>query len=113
MNTQIMTINSQEMTIAAYALTRANNPVYGALQLSKSNELVNALRNGVVHGFFTKKDGSIREFWGTTNRTLASKKTVHEIGYEPKLPLGQIPFIDCETGNWRSMRIGSLISFEA
>lgn len=111
--TQIMIANTQEMTIAAYAMTRSNNPVYGALQLSKANELVNALRNGVVHGFFTKKDGTIREFWGTTNKSLASRKTVHEIGYAPKLPLGQIPFVDCEIGEWRSLRIGSLISFES
>ena len=108
-----MIANTQEMTIAAYAMTRSNNPVYGALQLSKANELVNALRNGVVHGFFTKKDGTIREFWGTTNKSLASRKTVHEIGYAPKLPLGQIPFVDCEIGEWRSLMIGSLISFES
>ena len=111
--TQIMIANSQEMTIAAYAMTRSINPVYGALQMSKANELVNALRNGVVHGFFTKKDGSIREFGGTTNKSLASKKTAHEIGFAPRLPLGVIPFVDCETGKWRSLRIGSLISFEA
>ena len=35
--TQIMIANSQEMTIAAYAMTRSINPVYGALQMSKAN----------------------------------------------------------------------------
>ena len=63
------------------------------------------------HGYFTKKDGSIREFWGTTNPSLASKKTVNPIGTEPRLPKGQIPFVDCELGEWRSMRVGSFIGF--
>ena len=54
---------------------------------------------------------TIREFWGTTSASLASKKTVYPIGTEPKLPKGQIPFIDCEKGQWRSMRIGSFIGY--
>ena len=107
-----MVVNSKEMTIASFAMARSNNAVYAALQTSKAYELVNALRKGVVHGFFTKKDGTIREFWGTTSKSLTTRKTVHEIGYAPKLPHGQIPFIDCENGEWRSLRIGSLISFE-
>ena len=111
MNTQIMTISKQEMIIASYAINRSNDAFLAALQMSKCNELVNRLRNGNVHGYFTKKDGTIREFWGTTNASLASKKTVYPIGTEPKLRNGQIPFIDCEIGQWRSMRIGSFIGY--
>ena len=113
MNPRFMTVSNAELIVASYAINRSNNPAYGVLQASKANELVNALRKGMVHGFFTKKDGSIREFWGTTNASLAAKKTVHEIGYAPRLSLGIIPFIDCETGDWRSLRIDNLISFEA
>ena len=113
MNTQIMTISKQEMVIASYAITRSNDAFFAALQLSKCNELVNRLRNGIVHGYFSKKDGSIREFIGTTCVSLASKKTVYPIGTMPRLPKGVIPFIDCETGEWRSMRIGSFIGYAA
>lgn len=113
MGIQIMGVKSQEMVVTAYSMMRSDNQVYGALQAVKANGLVNALRNGVVHGYFIKKDGKVREFWGTTNRTLASKKTVHELGFAPRLSYGVIPFIDCETGRWRSLRIGSLISFDA
>jgi hypothetical protein len=111
MNTQIMTISKQEMIIASYAITRSNDAFLAALQMSKCNELVNRLRNGIVHGFFKKKDGSIREFWGTTNPSLAEKKTIHPIGTMPRLSNGVIPFICCETGQWRSMRIGSFIGY--
>lgn len=111
MNAQIMTVSKQEMVIASYAISRSNDALLAALQMSKCNELVNRLRNGIVHGYFTKKDGSIREFWGTTNPSLASKKTVYPIGTMPKLPKGQIPFVDCECGMWRSMRVGSFIGF--
>ena len=111
MKAQIMTVNNQELIIASYAVTRSNDSFLAALQMSKCNELVNRLRNGIVHGFFTKKDGSIREFWGTTNPSLASKKTVYPIGTMPRLPQGQIPFVDCECGEWRSLRVGSFIGF--
>ncbi len=112
MKTQIMTVSSQEMIIASYSITRSNDAFLAALQMSKCNELFNLLRNGVVHGYFLKADGkTIREFWGTTNPSLAEKKTVYPLGTEPKLPKGQIPFIDCEKGQWRSMRIGSFIGY--
>lgn len=109
--TQIMTISNQEMIIATYSIARSANAVMGAMQMSKCNELVNNLRKGIVHGFFTKKDGTIREFWGTTNRSLAASKCVNPIGTEPRLPHGVIPFIDCSNGEWRSMRIGSFIGY--
>ena len=68
MNTQIMTVSRQEMIIASYAINRSNDAFLAALQLSKCNELVNRLRNGIVHGYFTKKDGTIREFWEPLTR---------------------------------------------
>lgn len=111
--TQIMTLSGQEMIIAKYASIRSNDGFASALQMSKCNELVNRLRNGIVHGYFTKVDGTIREFWGTTMRSLAETKTAYKIGTEPKLRYGQIPFIDCETGKWRSLRIGSFIGYGA
>ena len=112
MNTQIMTVTRQEMIIASYANARSNDAFLGALQMSKCNELVNRLRTGIVHGFFLKADGkTIREFWGTTCPSLASQKTVYPIGTMPRLPKGVIPFVDCETGQWRSMRIGSFIGY--
>ncbi len=111
MNTQIMVVSNQEMTIAAYAAGRSNDALFAALQMSKCNELVNNLRKGIVHGYFKKLDNSIREFWGTTNRSLAERKTTHPIGTMPKLRHGQIPFFDVEKGEWRSMRIGSFIGF--
>lgn len=112
MNTQIMTISKQEMIIASYAISRCNDKFFAALQMSKCNELVYRLRTGIVHGYFQKKDGSIREFWGTTNPSLASRKTAYPIGTMPRLPKGVIPFMDIEDGcHWKSMRIGSFIGY--
>ena len=112
MNTQIMTVSKQEMIIASYSIRRSNDAFLAALQMSKCNELVNRLRTGIVHGYFLKTDGkTIREFWGTTNPSLASKKTVYPLGTMPRLPKGVIPFVDCEDGHWKSMRIGSFIGY--
>lgn len=113
MKTQIMTLSNQELTIAKYSAMRSVDGFATALQMSKCNELVNRLRNGIVHGYFQKVDGNIREFWGTTMRSLAEAKTSYKIGTQPKLRYGQIPFIDCESGEWRSMRIGSFIGYGA
>lgn len=113
MKTQIMTLSNQEMTIAKYSAMRSVNSFAAALQMSKCNELVNRLRSGIVHGYFQKVDGSIREFWGTTKPSLAEAKTASRIGTQPKLKYGQIPFIDCECGKWKSMRIGSFIGYGA
>lgn len=111
-STQIMTVSRQEMIIASYAMSRSNDAFLATLQVAKCNELVNRLRIGIVHGYFLKKDGkTVREFWGTTNPSLASKKTVYSIGTMPRLPKGVIPFVDCESGQWRSMRIGSFIGY--
>ena len=85
MRTQIMTVSNQEMIIASYAITRSNDAFLAALQMSKCNELVNRLRSGIVHGYFLKADGNtIREFWGTTNPSLAAKKTVYQTGSPAK-----------------------------
>ena len=115
MNTQIMSVSNQEMIIASYSITRSNDALLAALQMSKCNELVNRLRNGIVHGYFLKADGkTIREFWGTTNPALAEKKTVYPMGTMPRLPKGVIPFMDIEDGcHWKSMRIGSFIGYAA
>lgn len=112
MKTQIMTVSNQEMIIASYSINRSNDAFMAALQMSKCNDLVNRLRKGIVHGYFLKADGkTIREFWGTTSASLASKKTVYPIGTMPRLPKGQIAFVDLEKGEWRSMRVGSFIGF--
>ena len=113
MSTQVMTVSRQEMIISSYAIARSNDAFLAALQMGKCNELVNRLRNGIVHGFFVKANGDLREFWGTTNPSLASKKTVNPIGTMPRLREGVIPFVDCECGEWRSLRIGSFIGYAA
>ena len=110
--TQLMTVSRQEIIIASYAISRSHDAFLAGLQMSKCNELVNRLRSGIVHGYFLKADGkTVREFWGTTNPSLASKKTVYPAGTMPRLPKGVIPFVDCENGQWRSMRIGSFIGY--
>lgn len=113
MNTQIMMVNGKELTIAAYAANRSVDTMSAALQAAKCLELVKKLSERIVHGYFMKADGkTIREFIGTTYRTLAERNTAYPIGTDPKLRYGQIPFIDLENNcEWRSMRIGSFIGY--
>ena len=65
-------------------------------------DLKHKLRTGVAHFLYIKKDGTIREAWGTTNSTLAHKYTngngVSREYYKTTA------YFDIEKGEWRSFR---------
>lgn len=65
------------------------------------------LRNGVAHFVFIKKDGSIREAFGTTNAAIAAKHTngngISREYYKTTA------YFDVEKGEWRSFRWESLV----
>ena len=70
-------------------------------------DLKHKLRTGVAHFLYIKKDGTIREAWGTTNSTLAHKYTngngVSREYYKTTA------YFDIEKGEWRSFRWESIV----
>ena len=65
------------------------------------------LRNGVAHFIFIKKNGEIREAFGTTNSSVASKYT-NGNGISREY-FKTTAYFDIEKGEWRSFRWESIV----
>ena len=69
--------------------------------------LKDKMKNGIAHFVFQKKDGSLREAWGTTNRSLA-EKYINGNGVTREA-FATTAFFDIEVGDWRSFRWENLV----
>ena len=69
--------------------------------------LKDKMKNGIAHFVFQKKDGSLREAWGTTNRSLA-EKYINGNGVTREA-FATTAFFDVEVGDWRSFRWENLV----
>ena len=65
------------------------------------------LRNGVAHFIFIKKNGEIREAFGTTNAAVATKYT-NGNGISREY-FKTTAYFDIEKGEWRSFRWESIV----
>ena len=65
------------------------------------------LRNGVAHFIFIKKNGEVREAFGTTNAAVAAKYT-NGNGISREY-FKTTAYFDIEKGEWRSFRWESLV----
>ena len=70
-------------------------------------QLKEQLRTGVAHFIYIKKDGTIREAWGTTNATLAYKYT-NGRGVSREI-YSTTAYFDIEKSAWRSFRWESIV----
>lgn len=69
--------------------------------------LKDKMRNGIARFVYQKKDGSYREAWGTTNRSLAQK---HISGNGvTREAYATTAYFDVEVGGWRSFRWENLV----
>jgi hypothetical protein len=65
------------------------------------------LRNGVAHFIFIKKNGEVREAFGTTNAAVAAKYT-NGNGISREY-FKTTAYFDIEKGEWRSFRWESIV----
>lgn len=79
--------------------TEITTPV---VNVAAIRDLRERLNKGVVHFTYTKKDGSIREAFGTTKGTLVEKHTTGTGA--PRSTYGQVAYFDVEKGAWRSCK---------
>ena len=70
------------------------------------DNLKTKLQNGIAHFTFIKKNGELRECWGTTQPNLAKAKTNNG---ESRENYCTTAFYDVEKGAWRSFRWESLV----
>ena len=100
-------INNATANRATVIATRTQSTEMGMMKSMLIDLLKAKLAGGIVHFVFKKKDGSLREAWGTTQSQLAKAKTngkgVSRECYKTTA------YFDVECGEWRSFRWENLI----
>lgn len=86
---------------------RTGSEVMGMLKAVMIEVLKAKMCNGVAHFVFKKKDGSIREAWGTTSESLM-KAEINGSGI-PRDEVNCVCFWDVQKGEFRSFRFENLI----
>ena len=86
---------------------RTQNLLIAGAKAMMIESLKEKLRNGVAHFLYIKKDGTIREAWGTTNAALAHKYT-NGNGVSREI-FKTTAYFDVEKSSWRSFRWESII----
>ena len=86
---------------------RTQNLLIAGAKAMMIQQLKEQLRTGVAHFIYIKKDGTIREAWGTTNATLAYKYC-NGRGVSREI-YSTTAYFDIEKSAWRSFRWESIV----
>lgn len=106
-NSTAVVINGNTIRRANVIATRVGNDAIGVIKAQMIDLLKNKLQNGIAHFIYQKKDGSIREAWGTTSHNLI-KANVNGRGI-PRDYVNCVCYWDVEKGSFRSLRFENLI----
>lgn len=102
-----MVISNQTAGRIKVIAHRTGNITIAAAKAMQIELLKIKMANGVAHFAFLKKDGTIREAFGTTQTNIASAKT-NGNGISREY-FNTTAFFDVEKGEWRSCRWESLV----
>ena len=108
MNAMIITTNDLTLTRMAVIARRTASDLMAGAKAMMIENLKNQMKNGIAHFVFRKKDGSLREAWGTTNNSLAEKH-INGQGYSRE-SFATTAYFDVEKGQWRSFRWENLVA---
>ena len=86
---------------------RTQNLLMAGAKAMMIQNLKEKLRNGVAHFIFIKKNGEVREAFGTTNAAVAAKYT-NGNGIS-RAYFKTTAYFDIEKGEWRSFRWESIV----
>ena len=105
MNTLVIT-NGTATRMAVIA-QRTGSELVAATKAMMIESLKEKLCTGVAHFLYIKKNGEVREAWGTTNATLAYKYT-NGRGVSREI-YSTTAYFDIEKSAWRSFRWESIV----
>lgn len=105
--TNDITINNATAYRAIVIASRTNSAETGIVKALLIDTLKAKLSNGIAHFVFKKKDGTLREAWGTTQRNIASAK-INGRGTDREA-YNTTAYFDVEKGAWRSFRWETLV----
>jgi len=102
-----LVITNGTATRMAVIAARTGSELIAGAKAMMIQQLKEQLRNGVAHFLYIKKNGEIREAWGTTNATLAYKYT-NGRGVSREI-YSTTAYFDIEKSAWRSFRWESIV----
>ena len=104
----IITTDNQTITRMAVIAKRTDSEFMAGAKAMMVESLKRQMKNGIAHFVFMKKDGTLREAWGTTNRRLA-QKPVNGNGDSREFYC-TTAYFDVERGAWRSFRWENIVA---
>ena len=103
----MVVVNGMTAHRANVIFARTGSAAMGVVKAQMIDLLKEKLRNGVAHFIFVKKNGEIREAFGTTNAAVAAKYT-NGNGCSRE-HFKTTAYFDIEKGEWRSFRWESIV----
>lgn len=109
MNTTIITTTNNALVARHIAVVsvKKGSALMGVAKSMLIEEAKRQMRAGTCHFLYVKKDGSVREAFGTLNPTLCDKH-INGRGISPE-NWGCSCYFDCEKGAFRSFRWQNII----
>lgn len=108
METMIITKDTFTATRIAVITRRTGSHIAGGVKAMMIESAKRIMRNGICHFVYEKKDGSLREAWGTLNKSLVEKHT-NGNGVSREC-YATTAYFDTEKGGWRSFRWENLVA---
>ena len=102
-----LVITNQTATRMAVIATRTGSELMAGAKAMMIENLKSKLRSGVAHFIFIKKNGEVREAFGTTNASVAAKYTNGNCCSREHFKT--TAYFDIEKGEWRSFRWESIV----
>ena len=104
---QALALSNSTVVRATVIAKRTNSEEIGIIKAMMIAQLKDKLAYGVAHFVFVKKNGEVREAWGTTNPSLAQKH-INGNGTNRECYC-TTAYFDIEKGGWRSLRWESIV----
>ena len=106
-NNSTVVFNNLTSRRANVIAKRTGNDAMGVIKSQMIDLLKAKMRMGVAHFVYMKKDGTLREAWGTTSSNLM-KANINGRGTS-RDSVNTVCYWDCEKGGFRSLRFENLI----
>ena len=108
MSANLIAVQNMTMLRAAVIEERTGNLVLAGMKALMIEQLKEKLKNGVAHFVYLKKDGSLREAFGTLNRALIDNY-INNSG-ESREKYQCTAYFDIQAGGFRSFRWENIVS---
>ena len=106
--TMIATNNGLTITRMAVIAKRTGSELMAGAKAMMIDSLKKQMRNGIAHFVYVKRDGTLREAWGTLNSSLV-EKNINGRGISRER-YATSAYFDVEAAAWRSFRWENLVS---